>query len=471
MKNFIIKNKILFIVIVIILVGAAGLAIALTSCMAGATAPQMVKTAVAESAQTTAPQATPTGSLSAQALRSYVEDIQARRSFIIPGLYEPVAHEAKTWQSIQPLNFTELKGKALLKADQIAKDLFGCDIINSAINFWYYTDTSKFRKDFVKVATMDDAIVCVLTADTLDLIEIDCSFVPAETSFVQNQGIIKTGDEGRPISDKVAAFFGTIVSNSATSFGGEDGYETKVCDLALENGKFVKYATMNDELYAVAVYPGRACMNECVYFVADVQHDPSIISPSAPQNFTAGEPGKGDMTKDEALAMYRKFLYLANAPGTYPDPTVMTFYIDHSGVRENYWHMTGVMLSVDITSISKWLLNLKCSGLWNFAIDQADKDGIYGAKAYEGYIRYVMGNLYGNSQVGVSPNAVYDGHYCTYDATMPDKTFYEFLFEDGNLIEVDYFFDDTYFRYSNGGWKADNTYINTVTGEEFVPQQ
>jgi hypothetical protein len=176
------------------------------------------------------------------------------------------------------------------------------------------------------------------------------------------------------------------------------------------------------------------------------------------------------MTKDEALSIYGKFLDSANGTGNYPEPAA-TFYIDNSGTRENYWHLEGAKLTVDIASKSKWLVSLNCDGLWNPEKDLTKIPyGSMGGSEYEEYVRNIMSNIYGHSLAEVTPNAVYDGNYCTEDAVMADGTWYEFYFEGGKLMEVWYFYNEECFMSGPRGWKADNTYINNSTGEEFIPQ-
>lgn len=466
-----ISFKILFIVLTVVLVGAAGLVIALTSNIAEATATRDIQTAVAESAGKEASEASPAASpVYAEMLRWIVQEREMRRDFIIPSVDSTVLPEAKTWESIEPDNFVELKYRAISKTNELSERLFGHSITDADIVFRYYTDTSKHRADFVKVVTMDSAIVCTLAADTLDLIEIDYYFIP-EKEQISELGVITDGD--RRIADKVAASFGTDVLHIRPYGGGwsdKYGYGTKTFNLTMENGKLVKIGTLNDELYAVGVFPTQACITESVYFVADIQRDPSIVHLACPRNFVLGEPGEGDMTKDEALSIYNKFLNLANGTGIYPDPEA-TFYVDKSGARENYWHLKGEKLTLDIASRSKWLVYLKCNGLWN-----PDKNlteipyGSMGGSAYEVYVRNIMKGIYGDSLVRVEPNAVYDGHYCTEDAIMADGSWYEFYFKDGKLMQVYYFYNLDCYEIGPSGWKADNTYINTVTGEEFIPQ-
>jgi hypothetical protein len=196
-----------------------------------------------------------------------------------------------------------------------------------------------------------------------------------------------------------------------------------------------------------------------------------VFGPASPQDFREGEPGEGDMTKDEALDMYMSFLKLANGTGDYEAPA-MTFFIDNSGARENYWHLEGKKLKMDIASKSKWIISLTCDNLWN---PEHDLTGIeyasMGGQEYADYVRNIMSGIYGNEALKeVSNNAVYDEHYCTEDAWMTDGTVYEFMFGDGKLTEVMYFYDEEHFKSGPLGWKADSEYINTTTGEHFTPQ-
>ncbi len=80
-----------------------------------------------------------------------------------------------------------------------------------------------------------------------------------------------------------------------------------------------------------------------------------------------------------------------------------------------------------------------------------------------------MKDLYGNGFKNASNNAVYDYHFCTEDAWMTDGSVYEFMFEDGKLQQVFFFADEKCFMSSLSGWKADHEYINSATGETFIP--
>jgi hypothetical protein len=251
--------------------------------------------------------------------------------------------------------------------------------------------------------------------------------------------------------------------------GGGHGIWTKTYALTMENGKLAKMAVMNGELYAVAVYPSAAAMQESVYFDADVQMDQSMVQPASEQDFAKGEPGAGDMTQAEAQGIYQTFLTQANGAGDYDQPK-MTFYIDNSGVRENYWHMEGKKLTMDISSKSKWIISLTCSDLWNPELDLTKIEyESMGGQEYEAYVSGIMSTIYGDGLKKASNNAVYDYHYCTEDAWMTDGSVYEFYFADGKLREVWYYADEDCFMAGLSGWKADNEYINSTTGEMFIP--
>ena len=163
------------------------------------------------------------------------------------------------------------------------------------------------------------------------------------------------------------------------------------------------------------------------------------------------------------------FLTLANGDGEYDEPR-MTFYIDNSGTRENYWHMEGKKLTMDLSSKSKWIVSLTCDNLWNASYDLTKVEyESMGGKEYEDYVRNIMSDIYGTGLKDVSNNAVYDYHYCTEDAWMTDGSVYEFLFEDGKLQQVFFCADEECFRAGLYGWRADNEYVNSATGETFVP--
>lgn len=476
------KNKVLFIVMAAVLILGACLAVVLNSAVNTARAEQQIQTAESEAAiETALAEETPvetakpsetSGPFSAEVLQRLVMNKEYRRSYIIPVMDSVVVPEADTWSSIEPEDYFELKAEALSKTMQYAQDFFGFELKDTNINFWYYTDTSGLRSDFVKVATMDDAIVCVMTADTMELINIDYNFIPSQTR--PDEGDVEhsiVADEESAIADKIAGVFGTTVEEIKVGGGGsyKQEYRTKSFNVIMNDGKFVRFGLLNGECYSVSVYPTLACMYEYVYFEADIQRDPSVMQLASPQDFEEGEPASGDMTEGEALEMYMSFLNLANGTGDYDEPS-MTFYIDNSRARENYWYMEGEKLTMDVASKSRFIVHLTCNGLWNPEYDLTKIGyGGMGGSEYVEYIENIMGSIFGDDFLRVEPNAVYDGHYCTEIAFMADNSAYEFMFEDGKLLLISYTFDFAYFMDATG-WEADNVYVNSTTGEEYIPQ-
>ena len=474
-------NKTLFIVLAGVLVIGACLAVVLSITANAAKAEQQIQTAaeeavvdnsLTEEAQNEAaePAETP-DPISAEGLRRIVMNKEYRRSYLIPIMDNNVIREADTWSSIEPDNYYELRMAAFYEAKQYAEDFFGLELNDASGNFWYYTDTSELRSDFIKFATMDDSIVCTLKADTLELINIDYNYVPsqkvADEDSLDNTSV---SDKASATANKIADVLGSQIMHIQYSGGGGYQQEYAVSTFnIITKDKYISFGLLNGECYSVSVYPTPACMNESVYFEADIQRDPSVVQLATPQDFEEGEPGSDDMTEDEALEMYMSFLTLANGDGDYDDPS-MTFYIDNSGVRENYWHMQSEKLTMDVASNSKWIVNLTCDYLWNpdYDLTKIRYNGMGGAK-YEEYIENIMGSIFGDDMLKVEPNAVYDSHYCTEIVVMADNTGYEFMFEDGKLILVKYAFDLEYFCEASG-WEADNVYVNSTTGEEFITQ-
>lgn len=480
MKNILKKNKVLFLAVAIVLVCGVCLAAVLISQTGVAMAAEDIQTAQAEAAEAAvveelAAEPTPDTSaanttLSADVLSRLVWQKEMRRDFVIPSLDE-IINEADTWTVIEPDNYEALKEKALPIAAGFANAFFDYDMTDSAPSFLYYTDTSGHRSDFIQIYTTDEAVICTLAADTLDLIEIDYYFLLDSAQTKDDFDFNKISDSNRAFADSIAAVFDTSVSDMhPTGGGGGHGIWVNTYGLKMGNGKFLRFAVMNGTLYAIGVYPSEASMNEGVYFDADVQRDSSIVKPASPQDFRKGEPGNDDMTQVEAHIIYQNFLSLANGDGQYAKPQ-MTFYIDHSGVRENYWQMKGNKLSMDISSKSKWIISLTCDNLWNPGLDltKIDYDGM-GGREYTSYVANIMGNIYGDDFNYVGLNAVYDGHYCTIDAYMTDGSLYEFMFADGKLQEVMFFANENIFRSGQRGWKANNEYINITTGETFIPK-
>lgn len=488
MKNIIKKNRLLFLVVAIVLLSGAGLAAALVRQVHSVMAAEQLVTTEAEAAKVQAAEAANAGqadlsgeaampkfteintTLSADAIRQLVSIKEMRRGYIIPSLGSVVVNQADTWQSIQPPNLAELREQAFLKTAELAKALFDYELTDKAVSFDYYTDTSKHRPDFVRITTSDDTVTCTLSAGTLDLIEIDYFFIPAseQTRDISDSQSISEGD--RQQAGTIAALFDSTVAEIAPT-GGMGGKElwAQTYALKLANGKLVQFAVMNGTVYAVGVYPSEASMQESVYFDADVQIDSSLVRPASERDFRKGEPGADDMGLEEAQGIYGQFFALAGGDGQYDKPKA-TFYLDHSGKRENYWHMEGKKLTMDLSSKSKWIVSLTCDDLWNPAYDLT---GIpydsMGGKEYAAYVGNIMGGIYGADLENVEVNAVYDYHYCTEYARMADGTVCEFFFKDGKLQEVFFYTDEECWRAGQRGWRADHEYVNAASGETFVP--
>lgn len=486
MKNIMKKNKVLFLAMAIVIVCGACLAVVLVSQAHTAMAAEQIVTAEAEAAETPAPTeaaAAPTAeataapqatavntTLSAEDLSFLVEMKERRRNYIIPSLDNAAPNEADTWQSVEPKSYP---AEVLSTAAVYAKAFFVYDMTEDNVSYQYFTDTSGNRGDIIRVSTKDDAIVCTLAADTLDLIEIDYYFIPEEAQtdddgYLTEENFKTVPDGDRKIVDNIAATFDSTISNINASggSGGRHGVWTKNYALKLKNGKLVQISLMNGTLYAIGVHPSEAAMYECVYFDADVQMGQPL---SSEQDFKKGQPGTVDMTQEEAQDIYTQFLTLANGTGSYNKP-IMTFYIDNSGKRENYWHMEGQKLSMDIASKSKWIVSLTCDNLFN---PQKDLTKIayedMGGAEYANYVAATMTKIYGKGLRETSNNAVYDFHFCTMDAWMMDGSVYEFMFEDGKLQQVFFYADEECFRAALSGWKADHEYVNSASGETFIP--
>jgi hypothetical protein len=483
MKNIIKKNKILFLAIAIVLAGGICLSVMLMSQTHIAMAAEKIQTAEAEAAETavvTEPVVTPTPEPTPVPLPPAVDnptvlgyavmDKEYRREFVIPSLDNTEVNEADTWKMVEPDDFEALKAKALPTAANLTKALFGYDMAEDAVDYRYYTDTSGHRDDFIRVFTTDEAVICTLAADTLELIEIDYYFLPDSEQMPEEFDYSEVSDSDRTIADSIAAVFDTNVSDvDITGGSGGNGIWTNTYSLKMKNGKLAQFAVMNGTLYAVGVYPSQASLQERVYFDADVQRDPSLVKLASEQNFVKGEPGAGDMTQDEAQSIYDKFLTLAGGDEQSAKPK-MTFYIDNSGSRENYWQMTSKKLNMDIASKSKWIISLSCGDLYNPELDLTKIDyGGMGGQQYEDYVENIMGSIYGEGFLMAGVNAVYDDHYCTEDAWMADGSLYEFMFADGKLQQVMFFANEDCFRSCHSGWIADHEYINTATGEKFIP--
>ena len=152
----------------------------------------------------------------------------------------------------------------------------------------------------------------------------------------------------------------------------------------------------------------------------------------------------------------------------------LTFYEDHSGVRENYWHVEG---SVDGKSLV-FNVAAKSGHMFELYSDSALGHDMglteipyerMGEEEYDNATRKLFEALFGEgSVVEVQYNAISDSHYCNMGVVMSDGTSYDLEYEDGLITECMFVAVAENDRpWSSPNWAADWLYVNMETGETF----
>lgn len=427
------------------------------------------------------------------ALRSLAIEQETQRRYMAPRVGNTAEDELGSW--IVGENVSEADASAATAAFlALANQLFNTQYLEGDMIATLYLDETGNRSDLWRIESSDGVLCGALAAGTLKLISADCATEPSDTlhESLQDAGEALSSQnafEYLDLSDaasRIAGILGGDAGDVIVSTGGCAKSITAGWSLdagfyfPLGDGTYCLANAFGDEnltLTAVGICEDESCAKESVFWRADLLWEDEITVMKDPQDFRPGEPGADDMTEEEALAFYRTLVDTAGiVPGT--DAAVAgepetQFYIDYSGVRENYWHVEGAYASFDLTSQTGRMLNMTSDGKLGSALGLtgiAYED--MGNQAYLDATEAFFTALFGEGSVAkVELNAVYDDHYCTTDPIMTDGTSYEIQFGDGLIIGVTAFaaLDEPGFG-TDPNWVADWIYVNTETGEEIHMQ-
>lgn len=413
-----------------------------------------------------------------------------RRAFPAPAVGNEGRTERGDWSIGGKPDGEAASGEDAAKAFlQTANALFDTAYTPANVNTYYCRDNTGNRAHLWRIESQDGVLVGAVDAETLDFISADCVVQPADAlhdsfdpSYADGAGGIFDATER--IQQTIAALGATVAeaqplsarsqSNSFNNYGWN--VQQDYC-VSTGDGRYVAlsvYGDANLTPESVGVCPDADCAGEQVYWRADLErHD--AVSLVAPQDFRAGTPGAGDMERHEAAAFYDRFVQAANglAKGAYKEPA-LTFYEDHSGARDDYWHIEGEYLSCDLTNRGH-MLNARCShhlmdtgaalGLMDIPYEDMGED------AYIEAIKALFTAVFGPDAVKLAKNnATVDGHVCTMHVLMHDGAAYEMYFRDG-LISGCTFFSATEDGWGiRPNWDADWLYKNNETGETFYQE-
>ena len=383
-----------------------------------------------------------------QAMQQLSHTLERARKFPIPRMEDIVFTERGTWEILTKPDDEE-RATAANRFLETANAIFSTKYVFSDLTTTYYTDKTGHRSDVWRFDSKDGVLSGALDAKTLAFLSADCLNEPTDAlhASVANGGKLDVSDAVERIA--------TLLGGTVGEIDGRSGYSSKDPTngwmikrdvlVSLGEGRYGMICMFGDEELTpttVCVYPDEDCGNENVFWRADLEQVEEVTTLLYPQDFRAGEPGKGDMARADAIAFYSKLVDAAGytdsaANKTLAEPTA-TFYVDHSGARENYWHIEGNGVALDLTSKTGRMLSLTADGtlgsklgLGNIPYEKM------GEKEYEDATMALFAALFGKDAVkDVDVNAVYDEHYCTMDPKMADGSEYEIQYRDGMIMEV-----------------------------------
>ena len=424
------------------------------------------------------------------AMKQLSQTLRTARRMIVPHIEDVVFNMRGEWERQKSFNDSE-RLVAAQRFLETANAIFSTNYMPDDLDAFYYVDQTGNRPDIWRFDSKEGVLAGAVDAETLAFLSADCINEPSDQLHESLLSGRSDGSKVDPrdldmsaLTSRIAKLFGGMVENLDSRGGySVDGATAgwmikKGVIFWLGDGRYCAinaYADQNLTPTTVCIYPDEDCAIENVFWRADLEQAGNVSKLLCPQDFREGDPGAGDMTREKAIAFYDKLLKAAGYTGSSSDqqtqePTA-TFFLDHSGARENYWHIEGGGVSFDLTSKTSRMLNLKANALLGSKLGLGDIPyEKMGEKEYEDATRKLLIALFGKDAItSVSVNAVYDGHYCTMDPQMADGTAYEIMFQDGLIVEA------TSYVYTNPNawneipsWLADWSGTDPETGRAFI---
>lgn len=420
----------------------------------------------------TEPEPAPTPSpapseLSADEIKMIAENVQFRRSYIIPIRSKlAVADNKFLWTEEKPE--AAQKENARSKADAYCGILFGktfgelTGTLSSEAKVQLFQDTTDDRDGFLRVTDAEGDLILTLHESSFDLICADLLTYPEGESVNREK-------ENLALAEQLG--YTAKLYRLETGISHEIIYAYKT-----DTDTCLTFAYIGDKLWQVAVFPDEQAMTESEYFLADVQF--TYREKAYPKNFVEAEPpaaDREDMVSDRAIVSRLSRLY-RSLSGKELDRSKLTatFYRDKSGAREDCWKIAGEGFDVVVSAYSRNVItfsaDIPCKDLLSIPYEKM------GGEEYESVTAKIANDLivtFGDPDKElreISLNAVYDYHYCTMDIVLADGTWYECYFRDGVLKEIWYFANEKmYWVGLQSGWVADAVCVNAATGKRFIP--
>jgi hypothetical protein len=419
------------------------------------------------------------------AMESQAQALEWARAYVAPRITNLFEEERGDWRIDEEID-PDQKTTAAEAFLAIANPIFATSYTADDMAAIFYIDETGFRGELWRFDSTDGVLSGAVEAGTLNFISADCAITPLDTAHASIAGAEGWDDVDNTFdcsdaAKRVAGILGGAASEIELR-GGSTGYVMTGWSVqrdvmfVLGDGRYCQIGVYGDEdltTYAVGVYPDADCADEDVFWRADLEHTEDVSVLLNPQDFRKGEPGADDMPVEEAYAFYYSFVNAAGSLGGHndePKEPNATFYVDYSGARENYWHIEGEFVTFDFTCQTKHMLNMEANQKLGNKMElmQISYDDM-GGDEYVDATQALFATLYGEENiVKTIVNAVYDYHYCTVDVIMSDDTSYEVMYEDGLIVNAQFFaaLDDGGWG-TDPNWKADWIYVNTETGETF----
>ena len=417
-----------------------------------------------------------------KAMKMLSNTLRSARRLVIPHVEQIVFTERGEWERQKELNDANRTqaAEAFLK---ITNAIFSTNFTPNDLDAMYYIDKSGNRPSIWRFDSKDGKIAGAVNAENLAFLSADCINMPTDAlhdSLTSGGKIDPDKLDLSSLTGRIAKLFGGTVTglDQRGDYSVENataGWMIKRSVVfSLGDGRYCAinaYADQNLTPTTICIYPDEDCANENVFWRADLEQTGNASKLLSPQDFREGEPGKDDLAKKDALSFFNKLFetagYTNSAANGKPAEPNATFYVDHSGTRENYWHLEGSDVSFDLTSKTKRMLNLKANGLLGSKLGLTQIPyAQMGGEEYAQATRKLIAALFDNVAItSVGVNAVYDEHYCTMDAELADGTIYEIMYQDGLIVDATRFvYADPGYWTEIPGWLAKWTEINPETG-------
>lgn len=410
--------------------------------------------------------------LSAEEVKRLSEEVQRRRRPVIPVRSDVwVADNSMLWKETDP-DAVE-KEAAQMAAENLTQILFGKTYVEltgseaATANVRLFTDPAGDRDAFLRITDPQGVYILSIRAGDQSLICADLLTYPEAPSTDREKECIA-------IAEKLG--YHAVHYRHDTNGQHEIVYEFKT-----DTDVCLTFSYVYDKLWQVAVHPSQQAMEECEYFLADIQLDYS--KPAYPKNFVEAKAPDLDgskmvdaMTVETKLA---KLVWELSGEQLNSSNIKWTFYRDESGAREDCWELTGDGFEIVVSAYSRDVISftgtIPCKNLLSIPYEKMGEEEYEAeTKKIADYFITSLGDydnsFHGKNVTEISVNAVYDYHCCTMDIVLEDGTWYECYFYDGVLKEIWHFADERLFMDSPAGWVADAVYIHSVTGKPYIPE-